>query len=180
MPQTLAQAGLKWQPGRVTVLENGAAPLPREALDEETIPGRPCPVAATLALVGEKWSLLALREVFYGNHRFNDIARGTGAPRDRLAARLKALVDAGVLERRAYSENPVRYGYHLTPAGAALSPVLRELVRWGNTWALEQPRVAIRHHDHELDAMEICRTCGEQVHRRDLSLQSLAPHWEAG
>ena len=52
---------------------------------------RVCSIARTLDIVGEKWALLALREVFLGNHRFNDIARNTGAPRDRLAARLRAL-----------------------------------------------------------------------------------------
>jgi DNA-binding HxlR family transcriptional regulator len=163
----------------MTVVENGGAPIPRDVVDLDALPGRPCPVAASLALVGEKWSLLALREVFYGNHRFNDIARATGAPRDRLAARLRALVDAGVLERRAYSETPARYGYHLTPAGAALSPVLRALVTWGNTWALDQPRVQLRHRDHALDAVEVCRTCGDEVDRRELSLQTLAPNWDA-
>ena len=59
-----------------------------------------------MALIGEKWSMLALREVFLGNHRFNDIARNTGAPRDRLAARLRALEAAGILERREYATAP--------------------------------------------------------------------------
>ena len=57
--------------------------------DATTIPGRPCSMAATLSLVGEKWALLAIREIFWGNHRFDEIARNTGAPRDRLAARLR-------------------------------------------------------------------------------------------
>ncbi len=104
-------------------MDNAGAPLPYEALADHELPGRPCPVAATMALIGEKWSMLALREVFLGNHRFNDIARNTGAPRDRLAARLRALEAAGVLERREYSTAPARYSYHLTPAGKALSPV---------------------------------------------------------
>ena len=61
----------------------------------DTQHGRPCSLAAALGLVGDRWALLAVREVMFGNHRFSQIARNTAAPRDRLAARLKALVDAG-------------------------------------------------------------------------------------
>jgi DNA-binding HxlR family transcriptional regulator len=134
----------------------------------EDLPGRPCPIAASLELVGERWSLLVVREVSLGNHRFSEIARGTGAPRDRLSARLSALVDAGVLERRPYSDSPPRSGYHLTPAGRDLLPALQALLQWGNRWLAEEPPVVLRHapdgHDqHELDAEWVCRTCGEPV-----------------
>ena len=104
----------------------------------ESLPGRPCPIAASLELVGERWSLLVVREVSLGNHRFSEIARGTGAPRDRLSARLNALVDAGVLERRPYSTAPPRSGYHLTAAGRDLLPVLQALLQWGNRWLAER------------------------------------------
>ncbi|MFD5462555.1 winged helix-turn-helix transcriptional regulator [Kitasatospora sp. NPDC127059] len=65
-------------------------------------PGRPCSMAAALQVVGEKWALPAVRELSYGNHRFDRTARNTGAPRDRLTARLRALEEAGVGERRPY------------------------------------------------------------------------------
>src|SRR4051795_11288863 len=89
----------------------------------ETLPGRPCPIAASLELVGERWSLLVLREVSLGNHRFSEIARGTGAPRDRPSARLSALLVAGVRERRPYTSPPPRSGYPLTASARALLPV---------------------------------------------------------
>jgi DNA-binding HxlR family transcriptional regulator len=132
------------------------------------LPGRPCPIAASLELVGERWSLLVIREVSLGNHRFSEIARGTGAPRDRLSARLSALVAAGVLERRPYSTTPPRSGYHLTAAGWDLMPVLQGLMQWGNRWLAEEPPVVLRHspgqHDeHQVDADWVCRTCGEPV-----------------
>ena len=73
------------------------------------LPGRPCPIAASLALVGERWSLLVIRELALGNSRFDDIVRGTGAPRDRIAARLKALEDAGVISSAAYQSAPPRF-----------------------------------------------------------------------
>lgn len=95
------------------------------------LPGRPCPIAASLELVGERWSLLVVRELSMGAHRFTDIVRGTGAPRDRVAARLKALVGAGVIERRQYQSHPDRFEYHLTASGAGLVPVLDALLVWG-------------------------------------------------
>jgi DNA-binding HxlR family transcriptional regulator len=182
MHRTLAQVSLKWQPVCVSVTEqrpsNGTAPNPRDALAVDDLPGRACPVASSMALIGEKWAMLALREVFLGNHRFTDIALNTGAPRDRLAARLKTLVEGGILERREYSSSPARFGYHLTPAGRALAPVMRALVKWGNDWALDQPVVEQRHHDHALDLAEKCRTCGEDVGPEETTIKKLRPGWE--
>ena len=66
------------------------------------LPGRPCPIAAALGLVGERWALLVVREIALGATRFGDIVAGTGAPRDRIAARLKALESAGVVARTPY------------------------------------------------------------------------------
>jgi DNA-binding HxlR family transcriptional regulator len=101
------------------------------------LPGRPCPIAASLELVGERWSLLVVRELSLGSHRFTDIVRGTGAPRDRIAARLKALVGAGVVEPRQYQSGPDRFEYHLTESGRALLPALDALLTWGRTYAVD-------------------------------------------
>ena len=95
------------------------------------LPGRPCPIAASLELVGERWALLIVRELSLGTTRFSDIVSGTGAPRDRVAARLKALEEAGVLRRTAYQTAPPRFDYHLTESGWALVPVLDALLAWG-------------------------------------------------
>jgi DNA-binding HxlR family transcriptional regulator len=138
------------------------------AVDLADLPGRPCSIAAALELVGERWSLLVIREVSLGNHRFSDIARGTGAPRDRLTARLNVLVAAGVLEKRPYSDAPPRSGYHLTASGRDLLPVLQALLQWGDRWAAEDPPVRLthapgEHPTHQVDAEWVCRTCGEPV-----------------
>src|SRR4051795_3540920 len=93
---------------------------------------RPCAIADALELVGERWALLVVRELFWDNHRFADIAQNTGAPRDVLSARLRTLVDAGVIEKRKYSGRPPRSGYHLTKAGFDLAPVLLALMQWSN------------------------------------------------
>jgi DNA-binding HxlR family transcriptional regulator len=100
------------------------------------LPGRPCAIAAALELVGERWALLIVRELTMGNSRFEDIVRGTGAPRDRVAARLKALDEAGVIQRRAYQTAPPRYDYLLTDSGRALVPVLDALLAWGRDHAV--------------------------------------------
>ena len=82
-------------------------------------------------MVGERWALLIVRELTLGNSRFEDVVRGTGAPRDRVAARLKALDEAGVIQRRAYQAAPPRFDYQLTDSGRALLPVLDALLAWG-------------------------------------------------
>ncbi len=100
------------------------------------LPGRPCPIAASLEVVGERWALLVVREVAMGARRFNEIVAGTGAPRDRIASRLATLVEAGVLDRRQYQGGPPRFEYHLTESGLALLPVLESLLAWGRTYAV--------------------------------------------
>lgn len=120
---------------------------------------------------------MAVREVAYGNHQFSQIARNTGAPRDRLAARLKELVAAGVLTR-----GPGRLdGYHLTDAGRDLGTAMRALLTWGDRWVVTKPPVRLRHHDHDLAAKTVCATCGEDVRAEDLTREQLVPGWtEAG
>src|ERR1700758_3375135 len=97
----------------------------------EELPGRPCSVAAALNLIGEKWALLAVREIAFGNKRFDAIARNTGAPRDRLPAPRRAREGRGGVSRRQYCERPPRYEYELTEAGQELRGVLTALRAWG-------------------------------------------------
>jgi DNA-binding HxlR family transcriptional regulator len=131
---------------------------------------RVCSVARTLEIVGEKWALLAVREVFLGNRRFDEIVRQTGAPRDTVAARLRTLVGAGILDRRQYSEHPARFEYRLTEAGRDLYPVILTLMRWGDRHLAgdDGPPMVLEHHrDHRLVAQLVCETCGEPVQARD-------------
>ncbi|MET9479676.1 helix-turn-helix domain-containing protein [Streptomyces sp. NPDC006638] len=127
---------------------------------------RPCSLAASLDVLGERWSLLAIREMGYGVHRFGRIAGYTGASRDILADRLRKLEAAGVIERRQYSEHPPRYEYHLTEAGRELHPVLLSLFQWGDKWAVEEPALTLRHTcGHRLEVDHVCRHCGGPVGR---------------
>jgi DNA-binding HxlR family transcriptional regulator len=131
---------------------------------------RPCSIARTLDLVGEKWALLAVREVFLGNRRFDEMVRRTGAPRDTLAARLRTLTGAGILERRQYCEHPARYEYRLTEAGRDLYPVIVALMRWGDQHLAgdDGPPLVLEHRcGHPLAAQLVCESCGEPVDPRD-------------
>ncbi|NYI06435.1 winged helix-turn-helix transcriptional regulator [Allostreptomyces psammosilenae] len=94
-----------------------------------------CGLARALELVGERWTLLVVRDAFYGVRRYGDFLAHLGAPRAVLATRLQALTDAGVLERRRYQDSPPRDEYLLTELGRRLWPVLLELSRWGDRLA---------------------------------------------
>ena len=126
---------------------------------------RVCSIARTLDIVGEKWALLAIREVFLGDRRFDEMVRRTGAPRDTLAARLRTLVAAGILERRRYSEHPARFEYHLTEAGRDLYPVIATLMRWGDKYLADDgPPLVLEHTcGHRLVPQLTCQACGEPL-----------------
>jgi DNA-binding HxlR family transcriptional regulator len=127
--------------------------------------GRECSVAEALEVVGERWSLLALREIMLGERRFNQIAENTGASRDILAARLRKLVDAGVLEKVQYEAHPPRHEYYPTEAGRALQPILLGLMAWGDEYVHQgEPPTLWRHRCGEvLEPVTVCAHCGDPV-----------------
>ena len=146
----------------------------RIVMADQPLAVRPCSVAAALEILGERWSLLAVREIGYGVHTFAKIAGYTGASRDILADRLRKLEGAGIIERRPYSEHPPRYEYHLTQAGRELFPVMLALREWGDKWAVESPAIATRHAcGHTLEVDRICHHCGEPVTRE--TVQAVRP-----
>lgn len=148
----------------------------RGHLAQPDLPGRPCSIARALDLIGEKWALLAIREISFGNRRFNEIARNTGAPRDRLAARLHSLVEAGILERREYQSTPPRAEYRLTAAGRDLAPVFHALVAWGDRWVSDEPPATLMHGDHEFGPVQVCRQCGAEA-PAPVSVRVNSPGW---
>lgn len=94
-----------------------------------------CPVACTLDLVGDKWTLLVVRDLLFGRHTFKELqASPENIPSNILADRLKRLEREGVVERRLYQERPPRYAYHLTGKGSDLAPVLHAMLTWGNRY----------------------------------------------
>lgn len=119
-------------------------------------------IEAVAALVGDRWSLLVLRDVFRGIRRFDALCDDLGVSRPVLAKRLKGLVEAGVLERVAYQDNPPRFDYRLTPAGTELSPALVALLRWGDRWHGDGERTAVLVHAEcgtEFEQGFWCATC---------------------
>ena len=112
-----------------------------------------CSITDALSIVGDRYALQVVRELRYGLTRFQDIAAGTGAPRDVLTARLRKLEQAGVLERRLYREHPPRYEYLLTDAGRELQPILLALKEWGD-----------RHCNPGAEPIVFRHTCGAEFH----------------
>ncbi|WP_228562731.1 winged helix-turn-helix transcriptional regulator [Catenulispora rubra] len=137
---------------------------------EQPLRPRPCSVAAALDILGERWSLLAIREMGYGVHTFAKIAAYTGASRDILTSRLRNLEEAGVIERRLYNEHPPRFEYHLTAAGRDLLPVMATLRAWGDKYVVDQPAMQVRHScGHELEIETACTHCGKAIDGADMT-----------
>ena len=92
-----------------------------------------CPIASTLDVIGDKWTLLLVRDIgLFGKHRNKDFQEaGEGIPTNILANRLKQLVEQGLLEKRLYQERPPRFEYHLTHSGRELLPIVRAMAAWG-------------------------------------------------
>lgn len=97
-------------------------------------PASRCSIAQSLAVLGEKWTLLVVRDAFWGRTKFSEFKESLGVSSDILADRLVTLVDAGVLERRSYRDDGSRerFSYHLTASGTELAPVLAAFVAWGD------------------------------------------------
>lgn len=101
-----------------------------------------CSVARALDVVGDPWTLLIVRDMFFGFHRFEAFQRRLGIARNTLTDRLGVLVDSGVAERVPYQDNPERFEYRLTEKGRALRPVIWSLMAWGDEWSgIERPPV---------------------------------------
>jgi DNA-binding HxlR family transcriptional regulator len=129
-------------------------------------PSQYCPVASTLEIIGERWTILILRDVFLGIRRFEELQRSLGVARNILQARLERLVEYGILVKRPYQERPLRHEYRLTEKGADLWPVLVSLVQWGDRYAIEGERPMILQHrgcGGEIDDRRRCTSCGADV-----------------
>jgi DNA-binding HxlR family transcriptional regulator len=130
-----------------------------------------CSIARTLELVGERWSLLILREAFLGTRRFDDFQRGLGIARNVLQSRLERLTDGGIMRRVAYQERPVRYEYRLTRKGVDLWPAIVALMKWGDRYAApDGPPTLLRHKDcgGEVDDRRRCTRCAAELEAWDV------------
>jgi len=122
-----------------------------------------CSVARALGVVGDRWTLLVVREAMLGTRRFDDFQQRTGAGRAVVAERLRSLVDDGVLERRKYHDSPERFEYRLTDMGRDLYPVITALLAWGDRWTPSPDGAPVRLvHDcgAEMHPELVCPDCG--------------------
>jgi DNA-binding HxlR family transcriptional regulator len=130
-----------------------------------------CSIARTLDVVGERWTLLIVRDAFNGKRRFEEFAAGLPIARNVLSARLLALVRQGIIERTPYQDRPRRYEYRLTPKGRELYPVLIALLQWGDRYLVDEdgPPIEVRHRDcgHPVRAEVVCSGCGAALTSRD-------------
>ena len=131
-----------------------------------------CSVARSLSVVGDRWTLLVLRNAFLGMRRFEDFQRDLGTTRHRLADRLRKLVSNGILERVRYQERPARFEYRLTEKGRDLYPIMVSLTRWGDRWMAgkDGAPVELVHKACGKTTMPslACPECGEHVGARDM------------
>jgi DNA-binding HxlR family transcriptional regulator len=126
-----------------------------------------CSIARALSVVGDRWTLLLLREAFLGTTRFEEFRDNTGAARHLVAERLRLLVDHGVLEREQYSDRPARFAYTLTAKGNDLYPVILSLLAWGDEWMADDngPSLTVVHEPCGSTATPRlrCETCGYRI-----------------
>ena len=139
-----------------------AGPRATESPHDEQL----CSIAASLQLIGDRWSLLILRDAFRGVRRFDELAADLGIARNLLADRLQKLVDHGILVKQPYQQRPVRYEYRLSAKGVDLSPALVALMRWGDKHVIEQSPPVVLVHDRcgtPLEQTITCPHCDEAV-----------------
>jgi DNA-binding HxlR family transcriptional regulator len=129
-----------------------------------------CSIARPLAFLGERWTVLVLRDLTLGRRRFDEIQESLGIATNVLSQRLATLVEEGVTERRRYSEHPERFEYRLTQKGLDLVPVLLALLAWGDRYTAgpEGPPLETVHEDcgRAFHVVPACSACGEEIDPR--------------
>jgi DNA-binding HxlR family transcriptional regulator len=136
-----------------------------------TYTGQVCSIARSLELIGERWTILIVRDAFLGVRRFDDFQRSLGIARNVLQGRLERLVANGILERVRYQERPERFEYRLTKKGVDLWPVVVALLSWGDRhMAPEGPPVRLEHRDcgGTVNDRRICERCGALLEAADV------------
>jgi DNA-binding HxlR family transcriptional regulator len=129
-----------------------------------------CSIARPLSFLGERWTVLVLRDLTLGRRRFDEIQESLGVASNVLSQRLSTLVDEGIAERRRYSEHPERFEYRLTQKGLDLVPVLLALLAWGDRYTAgsDGPPLETVHDDcgHAFQVVSTCSACGEEIDPR--------------
>jgi len=133
--------------------------------------GQVCSIARALEIVGDRWTLLVIRDVVLGNHRFDELLESLGVSSNVLTDRLTRLVAEGILERVRYSERPERFEYHLTQKGRELGVCLLALMQWGDRYVSDKPpRIARRRSNRSRISVRLVASDGSTVPSGDVEL----------
>lgn len=130
-----------------------------------------CPLARSLDIIGEWWSLLIVRDLFYGINTFDLLCQDLSIARNILTNRLKKLTDRGIIEKKPDETKPRGQSYRLTRKGKDLFPIIMALAAWGNAWeAPNGPPIIFRHKPdgHSVQPIVICAACGEPIKAKDI------------
>lgn len=137
-----------------------------------------CSVARTVSVIGDRWTLLVLRDCFLGVRRFEDFQQRLGISRPMLVDRLRKLVGNGVLKKVAYQQAPLRHEYRLTPAGLDLHPILMAIVHWGDVHMSDETgRPLLHRHSkcgHLFDPQTVCSVCHAPLEAKDVAVEKSA------
>ena len=136
---------------------------------------RPCSVARSLEILSDRWVFLILREIFFGEHHYDQFQSNLGIATNILSRRLKSLVEHGVLEKQPDETDARRIRYSLTEKGLDLYSVTLSLIAWGDKWLADESGVPLKlHHKtcgHRLHPQMCCRQCGEVVKAKDVNYE---------
>jgi len=138
-----------------------------------------CSVARTWSVIGERWTMLILRECFRGERRYDHFRSKLGIGSNVLNDRLALLTAEGVLDRVPYQDNPTRHEYRLTTKGQDLYPVLLAVMAWGDTYTTDTPPLRLIHNPcgHPADPTMTCAHCGQPVRWREMSAEYQPTAW---
>lgn len=138
---------------------------------------RACSVAQTVDVIGEWWTPLILRDIFYGVRRFDALRKNLGISRKVLTQRLNRLVEAQILQRKVYQEHPPRHEYCLTERGKELFPIIVTLMAWGDKWLAEEPLVQLvdRETERPLRPVLIDANSGQEIRYETVRAELASP-----
>jgi DNA-binding HxlR family transcriptional regulator len=134
-----------------------------------------CSIARTLEVIGDRWTMLVIRDAFLGLRRFEDFQKSLGVARNVLTDRLNRLVEEGILRRRLYQERPERYEYRLTRKGVDLWPVVMTTMKWGDRYLYPEGKPRLILHKEcggEIDQRLHCSKCGAELGPTDIYVEA--------
>jgi DNA-binding HxlR family transcriptional regulator len=147
-------------------------------MNHKSIRGMRCSIARALSAVGDRWTLLIVREAFLGVRRFENFQTRLALARNILTLRLRGLVSEGILIKSRYQEKPDRYEYRLTDKGLELYPVILALMGWGDHWMADEsgPPVTLTHKtcNHATEPVLACSHCGRALRAREIRVSRKA------